>query len=347
MSDYLIAFWNVENLFAQENYADRIDWVRADVARDLEGWSVALYNKKRDQSGSIIQQMKGGDGPDILGVCEVEDRKVLNDLAATCNALLPNRSYDVIHATNDLSSRGIDTAFLFDSNAFSVESDLVFNHFVMRRTGTRDILQATFKLLSNDKEIVVMANHWPSRFGGNGARSSAGFRATAAETLAYWHGQIFKNAPKLTRTPVIAFGDMNDDPWDDSMIFNAIATRERGDVERARSAKFYNMTWEYMLTAVKDLEGSDRLLEGSLYYKGNGNLFDQILVNKPLLDENSNSEFKIVNGTAGLITFPEMVSKSKGEGPRRFGLPKGDVAKNIDETGFSDHFPIGVTVTEV
>ena len=345
MTQLMIAFWNVENLFAPENHPHRIDWVKEQVKSDLEGWTEALYETKLERITSIIRQMNADSGPDILGLCEVEDRHVLDDLVAKLNAELPARSMAAIHATADLSFRGIDTAFLFDQNIFSVDEALVFNHFVMRRTGTRDILQATFRKNDNGKELVVMANHWPSRSGG--AQKSAGFRATAGETLGYWHERTFEEAPKKERTAVIAFGDMNDNPWDDSLVFNARATRERGDVERAKSSRFYNLTWEYLVSNATDHQGGERALEGTLYYNNDGNMFDQILANRPLLDDKPDSDFKIVDNTARLIAFPEMVSHKVGEGPIRFGLPKGDADKNVNQSGFSDHFPVGVQIVEV
>ncbi|MEM1287834.1 MAG: endonuclease/exonuclease/phosphatase family protein [Pseudomonadota bacterium] len=347
MSEYLIAFWNLENLFGPEDHPHRIEWVRRDLGNSLNGWTEALYDRKLDQLTRIIRQMKSGTGPDVLGVCEVEDRYTLDDLIAKLTAALPGRRYDAVYATNDLSFRGIDTAFIYDANLFSVDETLVFNHFVMRRTGTRDILQATFRLSQSGKEIVVMANHWPSRFGGAGPEASAGFRATAGETLSYWHGRIFEEAPLGNRTPVIALGDMNDDPWDRSLTINALATRERGDVERARSPRFFNMSWEYLLTQAVDREGNERLLEGTLYFNRNGNVLDQVLVNRPLVDSAQSSPFKVVDGSAQVIAFPEMVSTSSGEGPIRFGLPEGEPDDNVNVDGYSDHFPVGVTVREV
>jgi len=138
---------------------------------------------------------------------------------------------------------------------------------------------------------------------------------------------------------------MNDDPWDDALTINARATRERGDAERATSERFYNLAWEYLNTEATDINGKVRVLEGTLYFNRNGNLFDQILVNRPLLD-NKPSEFKLVDHTAGIIAFPEMVSHKSSEGPIRFGLPKGDPRENVNEQGFSDHFPVGVRVIE-
>ena len=346
MANFFLGFWNLENLFGPANHSPRPDWVKKDVKGDLKGWTTALYKAKLKQLAKVIAAMNEGGGPDILGVCEVEDEHVLKDLVAAIAPMLPDRKFATVFASDDRGSRGIDTAFIYDENQFTVDESLVFNHFVMRRTGTRDILQATFKQVASGKEIVVMANHWPSRFGGS-AEDSAGFRATAGETLSYWHSRIFEAAPLKDRTPVVAFGDFNDDPWDRSVTVNALATRERGDVRRARSPRFYNLTWEYLITAAEDLNGKQRQIEGTLYYDNNGNLFDQILLNRPLLDANKDSGFKFVDRSAGLFAFPAMVSHKTGEGPRRFGLPKGNASKNVDKTGFSDHFPIVLKIKEV
>ena len=63
-------------------------------------------------------------------------------------------------------------------------------------------------------------------------------------------------------------GDFNDDPFDSSMVFNAQATRERGDVQRARSAKIlqYVPSANYNLW-FKASNDRNRLLDGTLYYK--------------------------------------------------------------------------------
>lgn len=144
MTRYLVGFWNLENLFAPENFPDREPWIAQRMARDLRGWTEELFHRKVAQLASIIAQMSGGAGPDLLGVCEVENRFVLEQLISALNGRLVDRIYDVVHADNTHDQRGIDTAFLYDANVWSVDPQAIFSHFVMRRTGTRDILQATF-----------------------------------------------------------------------------------------------------------------------------------------------------------------------------------------------------------
>jgi endonuclease/exonuclease/phosphatase family metal-dependent hydrolase len=340
MNDHQVAFWNLENLFAPEGFPEREDWLAKTIGADLKGWSEQLFATKIGQLASIIRQMNGGQGPGILGVCEVENAFVLQRLAARLNEELGGRRYAVAHADSTKDRRGIDTAFIFDSNAYSVDPNAVFSHFVMRRTGTRDITQATFRTRAGN-ELVALCNHWPSRSGD--AYVSAGYRMTAGETLAYWHERIWEE--KGSKVPIIAMGDFNDDPFDPSLVIYARATRERGDVERARTApRFYNLAWHYLQQQAVDHEGNPRLIQGTLYWDGNGNTFDQLLVSKGLLV--SGSPISVLDETARIELFPEMVDHRVSRGPIRFGLPQGDADKHVDTKGFSDHFPVSVVLRE-
>ncbi len=339
MRDHFIAFWNVENLFAPEGNPGRLDWLADRLAADLAGWTPELYATKLRQLASVVGEMNDRTGPDVLGVCEIEDAGVLADLAEALREVLPARRYGVVHADNTRDRRGIDTAFFFDTARYTVDPSLIFNHWVMRRTGTRDILQATFRTDAGH-DLVLLCNHWPSRKGG--AIASAGFRATAGETLGYWHERI--RAEAGVDTAVIAMGDFNDDPFDPSLRFNAVAWRERGDVARADSARFLNLAWEYLTFEAVDRRGNLRVLDGTLYFDDDGNVFDQMLVGPSLL--NGRSPFSLIDGSAGVIAPPRMVDHRVGRGPVRFGLPRGDAARNVDPDGFSDHFPVSLRVRE-
>lgn len=167
---------------------------------------------------------------------------------------------------------------------------------------------------------------------------------TAGETLSYWEERIWE-VKQNNEIPIIAFGDFNDDPFDESLTIHARATRERGDVERATSAaRFYNLAWNYLSQTCTDRKGNPKLLNGSLYFGGDGNVFDQILVSKGLLIDSS--PITVDESTARIEAFPEMVDHRVSWGPIRFGLPKGNVAQNVDTGGFSDHFPVSVVLDE-
>ncbi len=336
---YRIGFWNLENLFAPENFAGREPWLATAIAADLSGWSEVLFQTKISQLAIVITQLADSAGPDILGVCEVENRFVLDALVAEINNTLPTRNYDVVHVDSTRDRRGIDTAFIYDRNTFSADPATVFSHFVIRRTGTRDITQATFQAHSG-QQLVIMCNHWPSRSGG--AIESEGFRETAGETLSYWHQRIRQELGN--DIPIIALGDFNDDPFDRSLRYNANAWRERGDVERSRSAKFYNLAWNYQSQQVIDHRGDTRVIDGTLYFRGNGNLFDQILANRSLLT--GEGGLSVLEDSVQIDAIPQMVDHRVNFGPIRFGLPRGDAAANVNTEGFSDHFPVSVTVAD-
>lgn len=338
-----IAFWNLENLFAPQNFADREPWLAKMMAVPLKGWTKTLFNKKVAQLASIIRQMKENAGPDILAVCEVENRFALQALADALNKALPQRRYELVHADSSRDQRGIDTAFLYDSAAVTARMDELFSHWVMRSTGTRDITQITF-VTASGKEIVALANHWPSRSGeaGQGPEYSSGFRATAGETLSYWHGKIREK--KGSNVAVIALGDFNDEPFDRSIQIHAEGLRDKGAATRATSAKFYNLAWEYLTQEVVNSAGQTRQLNGTLYFSGDASTFDQILVSPGLLT--GKSGLRIVPGSPRIEAFRDMVSDRPGEGATRFGLPKGNVAANVNTAGYSDHFPVSVQLID-
>ena len=340
MPNHFIAFWNLENLFAPEHYPGREPWIAEQMASDLNGWTTSLFDIKIEQLTSIIRQMNSGRGPELLGVCEVENKFVLQQLTARLNAQLTARRYAVVHVDAVHDRRGIDTAFIYDRNRYTADPATVFSHFVMRRTGTRDITQATF-ITRSGNELVALCNHWPSRSGD--AYKSRGYRMTAGETLSYWHQRIWQK--RGNRIAIIAMGDFNDEPFDESLQIHARATRERGDVERGKTAaRFYNLAWRYLEQKCCDHKGNPKLLHGTIYYDGNGNLFDQLLVSKGLLLQNN--PLTVDETTARIEAYPEMTDHRVAYGPSRFGLPKSNAGKHVNLSGFSDHFPVSVVLRE-
>lgn len=328
-AEYYIAFWNVENLFSPKNDPGRSDKLQRAIKSELNGWTRAVLNKKLKQLAKIIKQMNAGNGPDILGVCEVENRKVLDELVGELSGLAA-RSYDVVHEdAND--GRGIDVAFIYDKNAFDVNPNEIFSHFILRRNATRDIMQATFTTKAKGNKLILLGNHWPSRMGGEFA--SEPYRTMAGETLAYFHQRIIEIRSK--DQAVLAMGDFNDEPLNRSLVEYALAERvdRRVKSTRARKPYFLNLMW--------DLMGQGN---GTHYYDGVPGVLDQFLVNRPLLLRTSKLEVR--RDSVEIIKFPEMTGQSgKNKGaPRRFGRPSR--ASSFDDTGFSDHFPIGVKIRE-
>lgn len=108
---YSIAWWNLENLFEVEGFSGRPEWLATKLQKELAGWTSDVLEKKLINLALVIKSMNGGSGPDLLGVCEVENESVLQKLISKLN--LPSRNYQVVHADTQ-DQRGIDVAFLFD-----------------------------------------------------------------------------------------------------------------------------------------------------------------------------------------------------------------------------------------
>ncbi len=72
-----VAFYNLENLF------DTIDGENNDADFLPDGknqWTPDKYKQKLHNMAYAISQIGSKRGPDILGVCEIENRGVLEDL---------------------------------------------------------------------------------------------------------------------------------------------------------------------------------------------------------------------------------------------------------------------------
>ncbi|HCN75652.1 MAG TPA: endonuclease/exonuclease/phosphatase [Verrucomicrobiales bacterium] len=309
-----IAFWNLENLFDIETSTERQDWLKIRLGKELQGWTAAVLEAKLDQLAAGIKAMNSGAGPDVLGVCEVENRPVLEKLARKLN--LPGRSYKVAHE-NSRDGRGIDVAVIYDGKLFTVDGK--WSHWVMRRTGTRDLLQVNLKTRDAAAEtLVVIVNHWPSRSGGEHA--SEPYRMLAGETLAYWHSRIWEVLGKDAL--IVAMGDFNDEPFNRSLTDYALADRERQKVLRAASApRFLNLMLPLLAA------------EGSYVFDGRKNMLDQFLVSRGLL--NATGRFRLRDVAVSIIRPPGVTGA-----PVRFSRPS--ETGGVNTAGYSDHFAIGL-----
>ena len=215
-STYYVAWWNLENLFDEENSPRRTEKLQRAIGADLAGWTAARRDRKVAQLASVISQMNAGAGPDLLGICEVENRFVVDLLVDALDARLPGRSYAVVHADTD-DARGIDVAFIYEPQLLEVPADEVFFHVVMRRNATRELVQVNFRTHKN-RTWTVFGNHWPSRSGGR--FESAGYRDIAGETLSYFHQRALE--VHGAATPALSMGDFNDEPFDSSLVIHAL-----------------------------------------------------------------------------------------------------------------------------
>ena len=322
--EYFIAWWNLENLFDVENASDRPEWLQKKLKKELKGWNASVLNNKLKQLASIIALMNDNKGPDLLGVCEVENRAVLDRLVAAL--AFTGREYGVVHAdTND--ARGIDVAFIYDKKLFKKPNKKeIFSHVVIKRNATRDIVHVNFKTKSPQKnDLVVIGNHWPSKLGGD--LESEPYRIIAGETLSYWLERIYAKMNK--DVPVIVMGDFNDEPDSRSVTQYALGLKDSARVKSKRSRKPYlfNLMWSLQF------DGS-----GTYYYDSWG-MIDQILVNRPMLRKKS--PITLVKDSCRIFKPAVLLKSGK---PKRFGRPSN--RKRFNQNGFSDHLPVIVRLKE-
>jgi hypothetical protein len=325
-NQYHIAWWNVENLFDVSDSSQRPAWLQSQLNSELKGWTIQVLNQKVSNLASIIKQMNKHTGPDILGLCEVENRVVLEMLK---DALLPlGRNYDIVH--HDMSDqRGIDVAFIYDRDKFTFQQS--FSHTILKRTATRDLFQANF-LTPKGRDLILVGNHWPARSAG--ILESEPYRIIAGETLSYWMERIFEI--KGSNTAVLVMGDFNDEPFNRSLTEYALGSNSHSKVVYARSPRLFNLMWPFYGYG-----------QGTYYWDNFPLVLDQMLVSKELIK--STGKIKVAKGATPeylvkIEMFPEMVNSGRYPSPISFGRPS--KKSSFNPAGFSDHYPVSVVLEE-
>jgi predicted extracellular nuclease len=320
MTDHYIAWWNVENLFDVKDAPldRRPEELARKIKADLRDWTEDVLDKKTTNLASVICQMNDGHGPDILGVCEVENQFVLEQLKDKVN--VPNRNYQVIH--HDMSDkRGIDVAFIYDSNIYTANSNEFFHHTIIKRYPTRELVQTTLQTQKGN-DLVLVGNHWPSRSGGQ--YESEPYRILTGETLSYFIQRILEVKGK--DTAVIVMGDFNDEPFNRSVSDYALSVRDRDKIVNGSNPYLYNLMWPLMGQRI-----------ASYVYGGRPIMLDQFMVSKGIVKKSG--KYDLRNDLVKLEVFEGMV-KGDYDTPIRFGQ------KNPDLNGYSDHLPISFILKE-
>jgi hypothetical protein len=305
-----VAFYNLENLF------DTIDDPKIDDAEFLPNgsgqWDTKKYLLKLNHLATVISQI--GDeytknGPALVGVSEVENRQVVDDLVHT--PPLKSMGYDFVHFDSH-DYRGIDVALLYQPKIFQVKSTSM-HPLVMADTGfhTRDILQVDGLL---DGELVhVLVNHWPSR--SSGEIETLAKRNAAADNCLNVVKAIYKDEPGAR---IIIMGDLNDDPVDESLMKHL---KTKTKPENLGPEDLYNPMWQMYRDGI-----------GSLAYRDVWNLFDQIIISSALVDKKSGG-YRFLKAK---IFNKEFLIQKEGQ---YAGYPFRTYGGGIYQGGYSDHLP--------
>lgn len=314
---YGIAFYNLENLF---------DTINSNGTYDLEfspkgsrQWNSEKYRAKIDKMAYAISQMvtpETPDGPAVIGIAEVENERVVKDLV-NAEPLAGKKLKYVHHDSPD--NRGIDVALLYDPAMFEVLS--VSNTRLSEVPfPTRDQMAVTGRLGGFDT-VTVIVNHWPSRLGGQD--KSEPNRIAAGKLSRHLADSLWQVNPNQH---IIIMGDLNDDPNNRSVSMSpglGAGNKEKNTPNHG----FFNPWWEIWEPEYR----------GTLSYKGQWNLFDQIIVSGTLIDN------KKGHGTGNLIYYTAQINdfdflKNPADSPYA-GTPHRTYAGGKWLDGYSDHFP--------
>ncbi len=307
----IIAFYNTENLY------DTIDDPNTDdkefMPNGIQHWNSAKYNLKIEHISEAIskigQEVLPG-GPAIIGLSEIENRRVLEDLAKSDN--LKSKNYGIVHYDSP-DRRGVDVALLYQKNRFIVEgskpmplqtSDTSFR--------TRDQLLVWGKL--DGESIYFLVNHWPSRRGGE--QRSAPKRKSAAELSRHITDSLMKTNPNVK---IIIMGDLNDNPSNAS-ITKVLKAKNKTDQVVAGDL------YDPMIKLYQDGVGS-------YAYHDSWDLFDQIIVSYGLTGTDF-STFKLMKAKIFNETFLKQKTGTFT------GYPWRTAAGGQYLGGYSDHFPV-------
>ena len=305
-----MVFYNVENLF--DTVDDTTTWDDEFLPDSVKKWTDERYQKKLVDLAKVLTAISEDHLPEVIGICEVENRKVVEDLFATDS--LKAGKFKVIHEESP-DFRGIDVALAYNAELFSelYHEKIRYSFSFEPETTTRDILYA--KLLSCGDTLHFFVNHWPSRRGGQ--EKSEPKRLKAATVL---RTKIDSILLRDKQAKVIAMGDFNDYPNNRSMT-------EVMNCEPGANARLTNLTYQFHEAGL-----------GTYNYRGEWGMLDQFIVSDGLLYSASgcatSDSSTVIFKEDWMLYFPESGEPSPSRtygGPNYYG-------------GYSDHLPIRLTL---
>jgi len=308
---HTVAFYNLENLFDTINDVNKND--EASPIMEMKFNRSNIYKKKVSNMAKVVSQI-GYDytkrAPSIVGICEVENLNVVQDLINQKE--LKDENYGIVHYDSP-DNRGIDVALIYKKNIFEVKSSsshevIITDNNSSNRRPTRD--QLVVSGLIDGELIHLIVNHWPSR----GADETK--RIAAAKV----NNKIIDSLRGVYKNPkIITMGDFNDDPFDKSIKKVLGAKKDRNDVG---SKDMYN-PFETILV--------DQGI-GTNAYRDKWQLFDQIIFSEGFLKKDY-KDYQFYR--AGVFNKSFLINK-KG---KYKGYPFRSFSFGSFTDGFSDHLP--------
>lgn len=191
------AFYNVENLFDPENdpASDDGDF----TPEGIYHWTGPLFWEKTGRVARVLGEIKA----DIVGLAEIENRRVLDSLVA--HPTLFGLRYDCVHFDSP-DPRGIDVALLYRRGVFRLESMAAVRYSRMPQYRTRELLHVSGQWRGHPTHVLVC--HLPS------VTSSPAVRKAAAESVRHYADSLLQVDPDHL---LLVMGDFNANPGDRTM----------------------------------------------------------------------------------------------------------------------------------
>ena len=329
---YVIGFYNLENLFDTYHDEGKNDYEY--LPDGGNEWTEVKYEKKLHNMASVIKAMKEENNVwhTVLGVSEIENRHVLEDLVSQSE--IAEANYQIVHYDGP-DRRGVDVALLYRPDQFQVlesrsipftfdSQKIVFDMTVeeQKRFRTRDILMV--RGLLGGEMFAFFVAHLPSRLGGKGMD----LRSRGGEIMYEEAVKLMEEYPGIK---IVAMGDMNDNPTDPSM---AVYMHGKEKISDVGPSDFFSP----FVSMLKDGYGS-------LAYRGEWNIYDILVVNSNLVNAPKGS-LKIIpivkNKYYGRIFHKPFMVQQEGQYK---GQPKRTFSNGVFVNGYSDHFPTYIVVS--
>ncbi|HAE32089.1 MAG TPA: endonuclease [Flavobacteriales bacterium] len=312
-----IGFYNLENLF--DTIVDpNPDLILQDdfTPNGNKNWNTAKYYEKLDNLATVISQIGTEATPDglaVLGVCEIENRSVLEDLVKVES--ISSRNYQIVHYDSP-DHRGIDVGFLYNPNYFKVTSSKNYKVTIPGDPNwtTRDELLVSGELDGERMHFIIC--HWPSRRGGE--KKSRPKRVIAAKMAKHITDSIQLAEPNAK---VIIMGDLNDDPLSPSIKEGLMAKRKWEEVE---NGELFN-----------PMENLHRKGIGTHFWRDNPNVFDMIIVSSGMVPKNG--DFTSYKFYKAKVFSKNFLKQQTGNWK---GYPFRTYAGGSYLGGYSDHYPV-------
>ena len=331
---YVIGFYNLENLFDTYHDEGKNDYEY--LPDGANQWTEAKYAKKLQNMAQVIAEMRKDNGAwhAVLGVSEIENRHVLEDLVS--EPAIAAANYQIVHYDGP-DRRGVDVGLLYKPEILKVlASESIPFTFTPSRLDwsawtqeemdafrTRDVLMVRGTI--DSEMFAFFVTHLPSRLGGKGAD----LRPRGAEII---HQRAMQLQEEFPGIKIVVMGDMNDNPTDRSMT------------------EFLNADDDEIDDVDDDDEFFDPFLSmlkagySSLYYRGAGNIFDIVMVNKALAKA-APGTFQIQpivkNKYYGRIFVKPFMTNQTGQYK---GTPFRTFSNGAFVGGYSDHYPTYIVI---